>query len=471
MVASGDLPALGAAPMTGRPILTAEKMRAAEQRAIEGGTTVEQLMERAGAALAEAAYRFAGPTPTLVFCGPGNNGGDGYVAARHLVARGIPVRIAATGDPKSDAAKWARGEWSGEVETLSERTAASPLIIDCLFGTGLKRGLESAVSSQLSRLCGLAIVKVAGDMPSGIESDSGTELKDIPEIDKSVAFGALKPAHLLYPAMHKCGRVVLADIGIDAASDWHEIAPPQQPPLDPGGHKYDRGLVHALAGKMPGAIALAAKGAALAGAGYVRISTSKPIEGLPSAVVQTDTAEVNDERIGCLLVGPGMGDIPQVLTLALTSKAPKVIDADAISHLGEPERLKGQDAIITPHEGEFRRLFGEIEGSKPERALEAARRSGAVVVYKGADTLVASPDGRLAFRPPAPAWLASAGTGDVLAGVISAMRARGLPAFEAASAGVWLQGEAAEIAGPQMIADNLANAIPHALAEACSRQQ
>jgi hydroxyethylthiazole kinase-like uncharacterized protein yjeF len=264
---------------------------------------------------------------------------------------------------------------------------------------------------------------------------------------------------------------VLADIGSDAASDWHEIAPPQQPPLDPGGHKYDRGLVHALAGKMPGAIALAAKGAALAGAGYVRISTSKPIEGLPSAVVQTDTAEVNDERIGCLLVGPGMGDIPQVLTLALTSKAPKVIDADALSHLGEPERLKGQDAIITPHEGEFRRLFGEIEGSTPERALEAARRSGAVVVYKGADTLVASPDGRLAFRPPAPAWLASAGTGDVLAGVISAMRARGLPAFEAASAGVWLQGEAAEIAGPQMIADNLANAIPHALAEACSRQQ
>ena len=471
MVASGDLPALGAAPMTGRPILTAEKMRAAEQRAIEGGTSVEELMERAGAALAEAAYRFAGPTPTLVLCGPGNNGGDGYVAARHLVARGIPVRIAALAEPRSDAAKWARGEWSGEVETLSERTAASPLIIDCLFGTGLKRGLESAVSSQLSRLCGLAIIKVAGDLPSGIESDSGAELNDIPEFDMTVAFGALKPAHLLYPAMHKCGRVVLAGIGIDAASDWHEIAPPQRPPLDPGGHKYDRGLVHALAGKMPGAIALAARAAALAGAGYVRISTSKPIEGLPSAVVQTDTAEVNDERIGCLLVGPGMGDIPQVLTLALTSKAPKVIDADAISHLGEPERLKGQDAIITPHEGEFRRLFGEIEGDKAERALEAARRSGAVVVYKGADTLVASPDGRLAFRPPAPAWLASAGTGDVLAGVISAIRARGLPAFEAASAGVWLQGKAAEIAGPQMIADNLADAIPHALAEACSRQQ
>jgi hydroxyethylthiazole kinase-like uncharacterized protein yjeF len=189
-----------------------------------------------------------------------------------------------------------------------------------------------------------------------------------------------------------------------------------------------------------------------------------PIPNLPSSVVQVDTAEVNDERIGCLLVGPGMGDIPQLLTLALTSKAPKVVDADGISHLGDPERLKGQDAIITPHEGEFKRLFGEISGSKAERALEAARRSGAVVVYKGPDTLVASPDGRLGFRPPAPAWLASAGTGDVLAGAIAAMRSRSLPAFEAACAGVWLQGAAAAVAGPQMIADDLAEAVPAAIA-------
>jgi NAD(P)H-hydrate repair Nnr-like enzyme with NAD(P)H-hydrate dehydratase domain len=149
---------------------------------------------------------------------------------------------------------------------------------------------------------------------------------------------------------------------------------------------------------MPGAIALAATAAAKAGAGYVRVSTSRNIEGLPAAVVQTDTAEVNDERIGCLLVGPGMGDIPQVLTLALTSKAPKVIDADGITHLGEPERLIRQDAIVTPHDGEFRRLFGDIDRSKPERAIEAAKRSGAVVVYKGADTLVAAPDARLGFR-------------------------------------------------------------------------
>jgi hydroxyethylthiazole kinase-like uncharacterized protein yjeF len=454
--------------MSGRPILTAQKMRAAEAAAIDGGTGVEELMERAGAALAEAVYRFAGPTPALFLCGPGNNGGDGYVAARHLSERGVPVRIAAMSEPKCGAAQWARSKWTREVESLSGATSPAPLVIDCLFGTGLKRGIEGAVSSQLSALCEKAVVKVACDVPSGVESDSGAELSAVPTFDITVTFGALKPAHLLYPAMHKCGRVALGDIGIEAATDWHEIAPPTLPPLDAGGHKYDRGLVHALAGKMPGAIALAATAAARAGAGYVRVSTSRPIDGLPSSIVQVDTAEVNDDRIGCLLVGPGMGDIPQVLTLALTSRAPKVIDADGISHLGDPERLKCQDAIITPHGGEFRRLFGEIPGGKPDQALEAARRSSAVVVYKGADTVVASPDGRLGFRPPAPAWLASAGTGDVLAGTIATMRARGLPAFEAACAGVWLQARAAEVAGPQMIADDLAAAIPEAVAQCMS---
>ena len=450
--------------MSGRPILTAEAMRAAEDAAIAAGTTVEQLMERAGAALAEATYRFAGPMPVLVLCGPGNNGGDGYVAARHLAQRGVKVRIAALAEPKSDAAKWARSHWAGPVEQLGDETAPEPLVIDALFGTGLTRGLDEGKAKQLSRLCGPAQLSVACDLPSGVQTDSGEELSLIPAYAMTVTFGALKPAHLLHPAMHKCGRLVLAHIGIEADTTWHEISPPNLPPLDPGGHKYDRGLVHALAGAMPGAIALAAKAAAYAGAGYVRVSTSRPIDGLPSSIVQIDHAPVNDERIGCLLIGPGLGDVPQVLTLALTSKAPKVIDADGITHLGEPERLKGQDAIITPHEGEFVKLFGELPGSKPERALEAAKRSGAVVVYKGPDTLVASPDGRLRFSPRAHPWLASAGTGDVLAGVIAAMRARGLPAFEAACAGVWLHGRAAEIAGQQLIADDLAAAIPAAIA-------
>src|SRR5437868_3158099 len=447
-----------------RPILTAHAMRLAEQAAIDSGTSVEQLMERAGMGLAEAAYRFAGAMPALVLCGPGNNGGDGYVAARHLAARGLSVRVAALSEPKSEAAKWARGQWTGPVEALSDATVPEPLVLDCLFGTGLTRGLDDAVSLLLSELVHEAVLAIACDLPSGVESDSGALLSPLHGSDMTVAFGALKPAHLLYPAMHKCGRLVLADIGIEANAAWHEIAPPDLPPLDPGGHKYDRGLVHALAGTMPGAIALAARAAARGGAGYVRVSTSRPIDGLPASIVQIDHAPVNDERIGCLLVGPGLGDSPQVLTLALTSKAPKVIDADGLSHLGDPGRLKGQDAIVTPHEGEFRKLFGDLPGTKPERALEAARQSGAVVVYKGPDTLVAAADGRLGFSPSAHPWLASAGTGDVLAGLIAAMRARGLGAFEAASAGVWLHGRAAEIAGAQLIADDLAEAIPAAIA-------
>ncbi len=447
-----------------RPILTAIKMRAAEQAAIDGGTSVESLMERAGAALAEATLRFAGGMDALILCGPGNNGGDGYVAARHLTECGIRVRVAALGEPRSEAAQWARSRWAGPVEPLGPGTASSSLMIDALFGTGVSRGIEAPVLEQFLRLCQAAVVRIACDLPSGVNADSGAELSAIAPFDMTVTFGALKPAHRLDPALHKCGRVVLADIGVTLSSEWAEIEAPKLPPLAPGGHKYDRGLVHALAGQMPGAIALAATAAARAGAGYVRVSTSQPIAGLPSAVVQTDTAKINDRRIGCLLVGPGMGDIPQLLTLALTSSAPKVIDADAITHLGEPGRLRGQDAIITPHAGEFVRLFGELSGTKAEQALEAARQSGAVVIYKGPDTLVATPDGRLAFAPPAPAWLATAGTGDVLAGIAAALRARGMSAFEAACGAVWLHGRAAEIAGPHMIADDLAVAIPRALA-------
>jgi hydroxyethylthiazole kinase-like uncharacterized protein yjeF len=400
----------------------------------------------------------------LILCGPGNNGGDGYVAARHLAGRGVAVRVAALAEPRSDAAKWAREQWNGPVEPLSSETPPAPHVIDALFGTGLRKNLEGSASDTFRHLCEAAAVRVACDLPSGVETDGGACLGDVLTFDLTVTFGALKPAHRLYPAMHKCGRVILADIGVEVDGIWHEIAPPTLPPLDPGGHKYSRGLVHALAGTMPGAIALSASAAARSGAGYVRVSTSKPIESVPHAIVQIDSAPVNDQRIGCLLVGPGMGDIPQVLTLALTSRAPKVIDADGITHLGEPERLRGQDAIITPHEGEFRKLFGELPGSKADRALAAAASSGAVVVYKGPDTLVAAPDGRLGFASAAPAWLASAGTGDVLAGMISAMRARGLPDFEAASAGVWLHGRAAEIAGPEMLADDLVAAIPEAIA-------
>lgn len=446
-----------------RPILTAAKMRACEARAIEAGTAETMLMERAGAALARAISLYAGPRETLVLCGPGNNGGDGYVAARHLAKQGYSVRVAALDEPKSEAALWAKSQWDGPVEPFAS-AVESPIIVDCLFGTGLSRGLDKAVFQRLLLLVDKALVAVACDLPSGVSSDDGALLSPIGRYDLTVTFGALKPAHRLMPAMASMGRVVLADIGIEADADWFEIGAPELPPLDPHGHKYDRGLVHCLAGNMPGAIALAATAAARAGAGYVRVSTSRPIEGLPSAIVQTGDAVLNDPRVGCILVGPGLGDIPQVLTLALTAPRPIVIDADAIGLVEDPERLHGHDTILTPHEGEFVKLFGDIAGSKAERALEAARRSQSVIVFKGPDTLVASPDGRLGFAPPAPAWLASAGTGDVLAGMVAAMRARGLEAFEAACAAVWIHGRAAEAAGPGMIADDLLAAIPTVLA-------
>src|SRR3954464_6436192 len=177
MVAPGDEPALRAGRMV-RPILTAEQMRVAEQAAIDGGTSVEELMERAGAALAEAAYRFAGPMPALVLCGPGNNGGDGYVAARCLKARGVDVCVAALAEPRSEAAQWARSQWDGPVEALANKTAAAPLLIDALFGTGLKRGLDKAVNKEFIRLNKCAVASVACDLPSGIDTDSGAELSE-----------------------------------------------------------------------------------------------------------------------------------------------------------------------------------------------------------------------------------------------------------------------------------------------------
>jgi hydroxyethylthiazole kinase-like uncharacterized protein yjeF len=460
LVAFGDISAIG--PGMVRPILTTRLMREAEAAAISAGTAETKLMERAGRALAQAVRLYAGPRPTLVLCGPGNNGGDGYVVARHLHSYGYPVRVAALADPASDAAHWARSQWDGPVEPF-EGVTEEPILIDCLFGTGLSRGLEPAVSQKLLALTNAALVAVACDLPSGIASDSGEMLSPVGEYDLTVTFGALKPAHRLMPAMPSMGRVVVADIGIGASADWFEIGPPELPDLSVSAHKYSRGLVHCLAGQMPGAIALAASAAARSGAGYVRVSTSLPIAGLPSSVVQTGGADLQDERIGCILVGPGLGDVPQVLTLALTAPRPIVIDADAIGLVGEPERLHGHDTILTPHEGEFRQLFGEIPGSKAERALEAARRSQSVIVYKGPDTLVASPDGRLGFAPPAPAWLATAGTGDVLAGIIAAFRARGMAPFNACCAAVWVHARAAEAAGPHMIADDLLDAIQHAL--------
>src|SRR4051812_43107143 len=338
-------------------------MRAAEAVAIAAGTPVEMLMERAGAAAAEAIWRFAGPVPALVLCGPGNNGGDGYVVARVLRERGVPVRVAALADPKSDAARAARGAWGGPVDAFAD-AAPMPLLIDALFGTGLTRGLDDAVSGRLAELAGAARVKVAIDLPSGAATDDGTLLSPVPDFDLTITFATLKPSHRLQPAARHMGRVVIADIGIAAQSRLVEISRPHLPPPGPDDHKYTRGFVAIVAGQMPGACALAASAAARAGAGYVRILGAEPVAGVPLAVVQGGEGRLDDERIGAIVAGPGLGlsdDAMARLDEILAEPAPLVLDADALSLLARagPERLKSARhmPILTPHAGEFARLF------------------------------------------------------------------------------------------------------------------
>ncbi|HVQ07810.1 MAG TPA: NAD(P)H-hydrate dehydratase [Allosphingosinicella sp.] len=459
--------------MSGRFILTAAEMRAAEEAAIAAGTPVEELMERAGKAAAEAIWRFAGPLPTLVLAGPGNNGGDGYVLARELRARGVAVRVAALAEPKSGAARTARKSWDGPVEAPGEARPAA-LLIDALFGTGLARPLDAAVIARLLDLAGRAQTRIAIDLPSGVATDDGAILSPIPDYDLTITFQTLKPAHLLQPAARYMGRVVVADIGIEAASSLTEIGRPVLREPGPDDHKYKRGYVLVEAGRMPGATALVAAAAARGGAGYVRINGRDAIRNIPHAIVQGGEPDLplEDSRVNAVAVGPGFGACDQmagVLNLILHSGRPLVLDADAlrlIANSGLDWFQHGSpDAILTPHAGEFARLFGESEGGKVERSRAAARRAGAVVVYKGPDTIVAAPDGRAAIGAAASHWLASAGSGDVLTGIIAAQRASGLGPFEAACAGVWLHGRAAALAGPAMIADDLLSHLPAAVAE------
>lgn len=450
-------------------MLTAAEMRAAEDRVIASGTSAETLMDRAGTAAAEAAWRFAGPMPALVLCGPGNNGGDGYVIAQRLTERGLPVRVAASAEPLAPSARWAKTLWQGPVEDLS-KTEAAPLLIDALFGTGLARPLDESLVRDLQRLAEASAVRVAIDVPSGVATDDGALVSPVPDFDLTIAFAALKPAHLLQPAARHMGRLVIADIGVETSSRLQLIVRPHLAAPGPDDHKYSRGYVAVLAGAMPGAAALAAGAAARAGAGYVRLLSPESVASLPHAIVQSaNAALLDDKRIGALVVGPGLGRGDRARTLlrtALASQLPLLLDADALFLLSsdgfEPF---GVPAILTPHQGEFDRLFGPSAASKVERTRAAARQSGAVVVFKGSDSVVAAPDGRAAISRPVPHWLASAGTGDVLAGIMAAMLARGLDPFDAAQAGLWLHGEAATRCGPGLIADDLLAHLPALLGE------
>lgn len=452
------------------PILTASAMRAAEQLLFDDGMSVEALMDRAGAAAAEAAWRYAGNMPALILCGPGNNGGDGYVIARVLRARGVSVRVAASGEPKTDAAANARALWDGPVEALAD-AAPAPLLIDALFGTGLTRPLDAAIAAFLDRLSRGAERRIAVDLPSGISTDDGALLGPAIEQDMTVTLGALKPAHLLQPAAALMGRVVIADIGVAATSRIQRIDRPHLRAPGPRDHKYTRGQVLVIEGPMAGAALLAAQAAQRAGAGYVTLAGAG--QGGPASLVRRQgelAGLLADDRVKSVVIGPGLGRDAAALALldqALASGRQLVLDADALM-LVDAARLKGRSGqpILTPHEGEFSKLFGDLPGGKIERAQKAAALSGAVIVLKGADTVVAAPDCRVAIGCPASNWLASAGTGDVLAGIIAACRARGLDAFDAACAGVWLHGEAARLAGAGLIADDLILHLPAAL-EAC----
>lgn len=450
-----------------RPILTAAETRAAEEVVFATGVTVEQAMERAGEAVAEAAWRYAGRAPALVVCGPGNNGGDGYVIARLLHERGVKVRVAASGEPRTDAARANRARWIGPVEKLAD-AAPARLLIDALFGTGLVRALDPAMAGPLERLAAAAQMRLAVDLPSGVGTDDGALLGPAIAYDVTVALAVLKPAHRLQPAAALMGRLIVADIGIPGTSRLCEIARPHLPAPGPSDHKYTRGHVVVAEGAMPGAALLSAMAAQRGGAGYVTLAGQGG--GGPAALVRRDggLAEIlADRRVGAALVGPGLGRDAAargLLDAALASGKPLVLDADALMLLAEPRPLQGLP-ILTPHEGEFAALFDGLSGSRIERARAAAAAAQAVVVLKGPDTVVASPDGRAAIAPPASGWLASAGTGDVLAGLIAANRARGLEPFEAACAGVWLHARAAELAGPGLIADELIPHLPQALSE------
>ena len=450
--------------LAGQPILTAAEMRAAEQRAIDAGATVESLMQRAGEAVAEQVRRLAAGAEVLVLCGPGNNGGDGYVVAATLRRAGLPVRVAASGEPKTPAAQAARQQWGGPVEMIGD-AAPAPVVVDALFGVGLTRALDDVLATLLCALVAAARLSIAVDVPSGAASDDGACPGKVPRFDLTLTLGAAKPAHVLEPAASRCGAVRVLDIGIPADSKVQVAAEPRREAPSVNAHKYSRGMVTVIAGAMPGAAALCATAAAKAGAGYVLLLGSAT-DRLPHAIVRRrfDAALLADRRSGAVVVGSGLGrgdDAVTKLDAALRCGRPLVIDGDALALIGS-HALPPQ-TILTPHGGEFAGMFGEQGGSKIERALSAARGARAIVVYKGVDTVIASPDGRAVVHSGAPTWLSTAGTGDVLAGVIAARLAGGADPLQAAADGVWLHAQAARLAGPAFVADDLAAHLPSAI--------
>jgi hydroxyethylthiazole kinase-like uncharacterized protein yjeF len=483
-------------------VLTTAEMQRADRLAIAAGTPGFALMLSAGQAVAEAAMDLVEEGPILVVAGPGNNGGDGFVAAAELAARGREVSVILLCERDSlqgDAASAAKG-WKYPVLPFNPQAIGRPaLIIDALYGAGLNRPVTGKPHDVIEAINANGAPVLAIDLPSGINGTTGAVMGVAIRATETVTFFRRKPAHLLLPGRIHCGRVRVADIGIDARvlaeiqpqafenipEVWRKSFP--VPRID--GHKYARGHTIVVSGHIAatGAARMSARGALRAGAGLVTLASPRDAlavnaSALTAVMVRAIDTEVEfaalmtDKRLNTCVIGPGAGlgeRTRDFVLTALSAKRGLVLDADALTSFGEaPDRLfeaikSSQDpqVVLTPHEGEFPRLFSDISNKHPlrsklERVRAAAERCDAIVLLKGPDTVVASPDGRATIAANAPPWLATAGAGDVLSGMIAGMLAQGVPAFEAASIGVWMHGEAAREAGPGLIAEDLPEVLP-----------
>jgi ADP-dependent NAD(P)H-hydrate dehydratase / NAD(P)H-hydrate epimerase len=484
-------------------ILTTAEMAQADRMAIAGGVAGIRLMENAGSAVAEAVVaRRPGGGRVVVVAGPGNNGGDGFVAARLLAARGFAVELLLAGDAKAlkgDAALAAKA-WTGPIAAAEPgRIADADIVVDALFGAGLDRPVEGLPRALIEAMNAQSAPTVAVDLPSGINGTSGAAMGVAVNAAHTVTFFRKKPAHLLLPGRLHCGTLSVADIGIPAsvlagiAPQTFENVPAlwraKFPSPHLAGHKYDRGHAVVVSGPSwsTGAARLSARGALRAGAGLVTLAS--PREALAVNAAATTAVMVRpadgaaelaaflaDRRLNAIAIGPGVGvndSTCECVLAALAGDRAVVLDADAITSFAKaPQRLAdalkaraGKATVLTPHEGEFARYFGVLDkktkaGSKLERARLSAQLTGATIVLKGADTVTASADGRASIATNAPAYLATAGAGDVLTGITTGLLAQGMPGFEAASAAVWLHGEAAKGFGPGLIAEDLPEMLP-----------
>jgi len=472
-------------------ILTTVEMAKADALAVAWGVPSLTLMENAGRAVADAIVARFRPCAVTVLCGPGNNGGDGFVVARLLDEEGFTVRVASDGGQTGDADHMA-ARWSGLTVALTpEALSGARLVVDALFGAGLSRPLEGAAAQVVDALGGLPVVAI--DVPSGVSGDSGLPLGQAHVTAAlTVTFFRKKPGHLLLPGRALCGEIVLADIGIPpeaAETALYENTPAlwRYPWPQAAGHKYSRGHCLVVSGPAhaTGAARLAARGALRIGAGLVSVASPpealavnaahltaimlKPFEGAAGLA-----ALLEDRRLNSVVIGPGIGvggETRALVDAVLKSGAAAVLDADALtSFRDDPEALFNrlhQDCVLTPHAGEFERLFpGLLDDSadKVAAARAAAARAGCTVLLKGGDTVIAGPDGKAAITANAPPWLATAGAGDVLAGFIAGLLAQKSPAFDAACAGAWLHGDAAARFGPGLIAEDLPEILPKSLA-------